>query len=423
MMTKNDQDGAEIEYAADDSVKSVDGIPSIQIPASLAALSNTEFERIKHRATLKLDARIMPCMVLMYIMNYLDRQNIAAAKLADIEKDLKMTDVQYQTCVSILFVGYILMQVPSNIVVGSQLGNAFGGLFAVAILKLDGKHGLEGWRWLFLVEGVATVGLAIILAFILPNSLKSLTGFSKIENECLLWRFEEDQGQQDNADEVSAYKGVMMAVTDPKTWLLMGTLYCIYIVGAVTNFFPSVVATLGYSRNKTYGLTAPPYVLCVIAMIINGFHSDKKQERYWHIVCPMVICLVANILAVATLNTAARYVAIMLMPGSFYSAAVVVLSWVAGTLSQPSIKRASAIALINSVCNTPNVWGSYLYYSEPRYLAAFLVNLAASVLAIVLATGTRIHLRRQNNKLDRGSDLGKNGPTPAQVVAGFRYTS
>lgn len=48
----------------------------------------------------------MPCMVLMYIMNYLDRQNIAAAKHADIEKDLKMTDVQYQTCVSILFVGY-----------------------------------------------------------------------------------------------------------------------------------------------------------------------------------------------------------------------------------------------------------------------------------------------------------------------------
>jgi len=106
MTTKKDQDTTEIEYAADDRVKNVDGIPSIQMPASLAALSDTEFEIIKRRATLKLDARIMPCMVLMYIMNYLDRQNIAAAKLADIEKDLKMTDVQYQTCVSILFVGY-----------------------------------------------------------------------------------------------------------------------------------------------------------------------------------------------------------------------------------------------------------------------------------------------------------------------------
>ncbi|OKP12716.1 hypothetical protein PENSUB_1656 [Penicillium subrubescens] len=324
---------------------------------------------------------------------------------------------------------------------GSQIGNAFGGLFAVAILKLDGKHGLEGWRWLFLIEGVATVGLAIILAFILPNSLKSITGLSKLEHEYLLWSFEEDHGQQDNTDEASVQKGVMIAVTDPKTWFFMGTLYCIYIAGAVTNFFPSVVATLGYSRNKTYGLTAvsdslacdnnipiipsdtpqPPYVLCVFAMILNGFHSDKKQERYWHIVCPMVICLMANIIAVSTLNTAARYVAMMLMPGSFYSAAIVLLSWVTGTLSQPSIKRASAIAMINAVCNTPNVWASYLYYSPPRYLAAFLVNLAASVLAIILATVTRVYLQRQNHKLDRGLDVGRNGPTPAQIVVGFRY--
>lgn len=70
-------------------------------------------------------------------------------------------------------------------------------------------------------------------------------------------------------------------------------------MGAVTNFSPSVVATLGYSRNKIYGLTAvsltvhiispgigvnyeaiqPPYVLCFIAMIINGFHSDKVRIR------------------------------------------------------------------------------------------------------------------------------------------------
>lgn len=130
----------------------------------------------------------------------------------------------------------------------------------------------------------------------------------------------------------------------------------------------------------------------------------------------------------------------MLMPGSFYSAAIVLLSWVTGTLSQPSIKRASAIAMINAVCNTPNgrptiflmpaalsltmsltVWASYLYYSSPRYLAAFLVNLAASVLAILLATITRLYLQRQNRNLERGLDAGRNGPTPAQIAVGFRY--
>ena len=47
-------------------------------------------------------------------------------------------------------------------------------------------------------------------------------------------------------------------------------------------------------------------------------------------------------------------VAVMLMLGSFYSGSTVLLSWVAGSLIQPAIKRASAIALINVVCNTLN---------------------------------------------------------------------
>lgn len=100
--------------------------------------------------------------------------------------------------------------------------------------------------------------------------------------------------------------------------------------------------------------------------------------------------MVANIIAVSTLNTAARCkltpwvkmlvhrvqgvesnidVAMMLMPGSFYSAAVVVLSWITGTLSQPSIKRASAIALINAICNTPNG----MLIKLPRILAFILI--------------------------------------------------
>lgn len=106
MANKEDSDMKEIEFAPDEMAKDTDGGSPLVMPASLAALSDSELATVRRRAILKLDARIMPCMVLMYIMNYLDRQNIAAAKLADIEQDLGMTDVQYQTCVSILFVGY-----------------------------------------------------------------------------------------------------------------------------------------------------------------------------------------------------------------------------------------------------------------------------------------------------------------------------
>ncbi|KAI6262016.1 hypothetical protein MCOR27_008125 [Pyricularia oryzae] len=480
----------------DDIGKDVDApmVGGLTMPAKLAALSEDEYRRLGRKATLKMDLIIMPIMVVMYILNYLDRQNIASAKLANIERDLSLSPVQYQTAVSILFVGYILMQIPSNMIVGkikwpglyiclgmaawgivsalmaivhnyggllaariflgfveaiffpgalyflslfynrrqyafrtailysgSQLGNAFGGLFAIAILNLEGKHGLEGWRWLFLVEGVMTTGLAIIFAFILPNSNKKILNLTEEECEWVQWNFIKDQGQEDNSDEITATRGLVLALTDVKTWLLCGTLYATYIVGAVVNFFPSVVGGLGYDRNTTYGLTAPPFILCVFCMLINGFHSDRTQERFWHVVGPLGVTLVANVIAVSTLSIGARYTAMMLLPASFYSSAVVTLSWITGSLSQPAAKRASAIALINALCNTPNIWASYLYGGAPRFLVAFIVNLAATGMAIGFAAATRVYLGRQNAKLDRGQTLGKNGPTEAQLAGNYRY--
>ncbi|KAJ7451728.1 major facilitator superfamily domain-containing protein [Mycena galericulata] len=464
------------------------------IPSSLAALPPHELARIARRATLKIDMLIMPALIIMYVLNYLDRQNIAAAKLAEITKDLGLSAVQYQSCISLLFVGYILMQVPSNILVGkisrpgtyictamaiwgvvsaatgavhsfvglllcrfflgfveavffpgalyylsmfynrkqytvrvallycgSQLGNAFGGLLAVAILKADGQHGIEGWRWLFIVEGVATVGIALLLMLVLPNSMSSIPGLSEIEKDWLAWSFESDQGQRDDKKELGGWRAFKMAAVDPKTYLLMGTLHMTYVAATVTSFFPSVVSTLGYSRNITYVLTAPPYLLCVVMMLLNSLHSDRTQERYWHIVVPLVFTTISNIIAISTLNTAARYVSMMMMPGSFYGATVVILSWVSGTLTQPAVKRAAAIGLINAICNTPNIWSPYLYSDPPRYVNAFSVNLVASVLAILFATATMRYLKRQNAKLDKGLDTSPSAPTVQQQAAAFRY--
>lgn len=111
----------------------------------------------------------------------------------------------------------------------------------------------------------------------------------------------------------------------------------------------------------------------------------------------------------------------MLMPASFYSASIVILSWITGSLNQPAVKRAASIAAINAVSNTPNIWTSYLYRSPPRYVEAFSVNLVFAVVSIVVATLIRFYLRRENAKMDLGQDVGKSGPTEAQKAAGFRY--
>jgi MFS family permease len=139
---------------------------------------------------------------------------------------------------------------------GSQLGNAFGTLLAIAITQLDGTHGLAGWRWLFLIEGILTVGLAIVFACYLPNSPQKVKWLSEQEHEWLDWSYKNDQKQKDNSHEITAWRGFVLAASDPKTWLMMGTLYATYTSAAVNNFFPTVVAGLGFSRNASYGLTA-----------------------------------------------------------------------------------------------------------------------------------------------------------------------
>lgn len=81
--------------------QSSDGMPEI-----LRQLTAEEYKKVGNKATLKMDIIIIPCLMLMYILNYLDRNNIASAKLANITEDLNMTPTEYQTCISILFVGY-----------------------------------------------------------------------------------------------------------------------------------------------------------------------------------------------------------------------------------------------------------------------------------------------------------------------------
>lgn len=80
------------------------------------------------------------------------------------------------------------------------LVSAFGNILAYAIIKLNGVHGLSGWRWIFIIEGAATVGFALlgysmVLGF--PDQIPASDhhkGFTQSELEVVLNRLERDRG-------------------------------------------------------------------------------------------------------------------------------------------------------------------------------------------------------------------------------------
>ncbi|KAI1486405.1 major facilitator superfamily domain-containing protein [Biscogniauxia mediterranea] len=94
-------------------VNTIEEPPKITNMAAASAMDPAHRARVEKSLLRKLDARCS-LFVLIYILNYLDRNNVASARLRGLQDDLKLDNTQYATCLSILYVGYILMQVPSN---------------------------------------------------------------------------------------------------------------------------------------------------------------------------------------------------------------------------------------------------------------------------------------------------------------------
>jgi sugar phosphate permease len=65
---------------------------------------------------LKLDLHLLPTIILLYLLNFLDRINIGQAKIIGLADSLKLTSAQYNACVSVVFVTYVIFEIPSNLV-------------------------------------------------------------------------------------------------------------------------------------------------------------------------------------------------------------------------------------------------------------------------------------------------------------------
>jgi hypothetical protein len=191
-----------------------------------------------------------------------------------------------------------------------------------------------------------------------------------------------------------------------------------------TNFFPTIVKTLGYDQTKTLLLSAPPYVFAAMLGIANSWHSDKTNERWLHVVWPQIFCSIGFIISATTMKVEARYTATFMM--SVYGSFGCILSWVSTALPRPSAKRAVAYAVVNAGSNLASIYASYFYPAEqgPQYWQANVANVAFAGLCILLATLLHFVLKRRNKQLEEDAINGGSGEVAAkwQVQSDYRYT-
>lgn len=318
----------------------------------------------------------------------------------------------------------------------TQLGSAFSGLIGAGIQSgLDGARGYKSWQWMFLIEGSITMAVALCSAVILPDWPSTTRWLTPTERAVAEWRLIQDAGQVDE-DDSHWTTGFKLAFRDYRLYIFAFIFFCIQVASATSNFFPTVVGTLGFNRVNTLLLTVPPYMVAMVVSIVNNWSADRLSNSSFHVMWPLAFAIVGFVVAAASLNTGARYFAMVIMIAGGHGANAVVLAWTQKTLLRPRIKRASAVAFVNAFGNISQVWTAYLYADEtaPRYALAMSVNAVMALLAILGALVMRIILQRANKKLESGAsvdDIMKGsagaeiaGVTEEERIArkeGFRY--
>jgi hypothetical protein len=119
------------------------------------------------------------------------------------------------------------------------LSGAFGGLIAGAIEDgLDGKYGIAGWRWLFIVEGSMTAGWSAISAFILLDFPANTKKFSARERELAIQRIEADSlVVRTDGPELGHIKALVLALSNWRTWAFtMGYMVSFSLPDVMRNF-------------------------------------------------------------------------------------------------------------------------------------------------------------------------------------------
>ena len=372
---------------------------------------------IEKRTLRKITWRIVPFIMILYLIAYIDRVNIGFAAIT-MKEDLGFTASILGFGAGIFFLGYFLFEVPSNIIlhkVGARiwiarvmvtwgiiaggmafvesstsfsvmrflLGVAEAGFFpgiilylsywfparnragvialfmaaapiataigspiSAALLEMHGIMGLAGWQWMFLIEAIPAVILGVVVFFYMTDRPEKAAWLKPDEREWLVKTMQAEDANKGGQQHHSILRGLANPRVLALALIYFGTSAGLYTLGI---WAPQIIKELGVSSMTVGLLNAIPPIISVVAMILWSRHSDKTNERTWHVA---LACL-----------TAAVGLAIAASTGSMFGliAALTIVNvgiscskpplWSMPTMFLSGAAAATGIATINSIGN------------------------------------------------------------------------
>ncbi|KAI5857837.1 major facilitator superfamily domain-containing protein [Tricharina praecox] len=281
----------------------------------------------------------------------------------------------------------------------ATMAGAFGGLLARGIVEMDGLGGLNGWAWIFILEGLATIIAAAVAYFMIndyPQTAKFLTSDEKAEVQR---RLKADRSSL--ADEFDL-RYFFDAVKDWKIYVYMVIAIGVYTpLYSFSLFLPTIVKNMGYTDSTSQLMTVPPYIVACMFTIGIGYLADLHRQRGVCMALSSVLGSIGFLFLLSSPRPQIQYCGTFFAACGVYPCIPMITAWTGNNIGG-STKRGVAIAMQVGFGNLGGVVAafSYRYTDAPRYVSGHALLVGTCLLSAAGSACLSVYLRRENRRRD-----------------------
>jgi len=300
------------------------------------------------------------------------------------------------------------------------LANGFGSIMAYGIMGLSGKAGYLGWRWIFIINGLMTIFLAIcgwILIVDFPDKVNaSRRPFLKPEQvKCVQDKIARDR--RDAEFDPLTMPKFKAACARWEMWFFAMQFFAVTtIVYALAFFIPIILTGMGYNIKMVFLMSAPPACAAVPWVLFVSWCADKTKMRGPFIMLQAVIGIVGLMIVAYAKNNGARYFGIFMGLAGANANIPTALAWQANNIRGQSMRMvASGFQVAFGAIG--GIYASTVFMEKevPHYRTGLWAVTGAQLFLLIGSGGMLLHYRRMNKKADRGEVI-------LEDMEGFRYT-
>jgi MFS family permease len=270
------------------------------------------------------------------------------------------------------------------------LSGAVGGPLGTWLLGFDGAMGLAGWQWLFLVEGLPSVVLGVVVLFYLTERPEEAKWLPAAGRDWLVARLKHDRETHP-----AHHHGLppLRALMHPLIWLAALPELLVTTAGYAYVFWgPTLIAeTLQLTTMEMGWLIAGIAVLSALALVLVGASSDRTGERVLHAAGCAVVVSAACIGAALFADPVMKIVSLVVMQVAVIS--FLAPFWTIPTLLLSGSSAAVGIALVNAIGNVGGFIGpsliGFLKTSTGHDNGAFYTLAAMALVAAAIIASMR----------------------------------